>query len=286
MLRRARVSLVVFAIISTISNTTFGWSAGGHRVIARIAWALLDPPERQAIADIIRANPRFSRDFDMPANILPRNSETEVEWLFTQAAVWPDIIRSDPAFHRSTWHYINLPVYLTDSDREALEEELPANLLTDLPGNPENARLNAIQATKLTLAKLKDGDVSASQKGVFICWLFHVAGDLRQPLHSSTLYSRVAFPSRDRGGNLIQTDAGNLHSFWDRLLSRNIQMNTVRQRAVEILRNDMVKPRSKSLVPKYGLTRVLNSAKNSCTAMQYATPLVRGKTDQLRLSDE
>ena len=76
------------------------------------------------------------------------------------------------------------------------------------------------------------------EKGVYICWLFHVVGDLHQPLHSSALFSQVAFPDGDRGGNLIRTNAGNLHSFWDGLLGRNIDPNDVRLESAELRMND------------------------------------------------
>lgn len=232
---RTRLVAKMLLVLMLFTNTSFGWSAGGHRVIARIAWAELNESERQTIANLIRENPRFDADFDIPDGL---SSDTEVEWLFTQAAVWPDIIRSRPQFHRSIWHYINLPIYLTNDDQDVLEEELPANLLTEVPSEPENVRLNAIQCVKFSLDDVLDPDADDEAKGAYICWLFHVVGDLHQPLHSSAMFTRSAFPNGDRGGNLIRTNSGNVHSFWDKLLGRNIVFNTVKLRAVDILTND------------------------------------------------
>ena len=49
-----------------------------------------------------------------------------------------------------------------------------------------------------------------------MCWIFHLVGDLHQPLHSTALFSERGFPTGDRGGNSVKfTTLGNLHSFCD-----------------------------------------------------------------------
>jgi len=98
--------------------------------------------------------------------------------------------------------------------------------------------LNAIQAIKLSMQKLTDDDVDVEEKGVYICWLFHLVGDVHQPLHSSAMFSRVAFPNGDKGGNDIPTNAGKLHGFWDKLLGTGGSLNTIRNITGSILDED------------------------------------------------
>jgi len=53
------------------------------------------------------------------------------EWIFQQAAVWPDIARDLPyeakkEFSRPNWHFIDLPYFPTDEDRSELAGKLKA----------------------------------------------------------------------------------------------------------------------------------------------------------------
>jgi hypothetical protein len=79
-----------------------------------------------------------------------------------------------------------------------------------------------------------EGDATPSDKALAYCWLFHLVGDLHQPLHTTALFSE-RFPTGDRGGNLIQTvQARNLHSLWDGLLGRQHRPNDVKREVAEL----------------------------------------------------
>jgi len=108
------------------------------------------------------------------------------------AGTWMDEVRSDPAYnYMSTWHYINLDKgqsYSPDS--------------TD----------NIIWATNRAIDQLKHrNNYSKDQTAVNLKILFHLVGDLHQPLH-------VGY-GVDRGGNsipvFISNSPSNLHRVWD-----------------------------------------------------------------------
>jgi S1/P1 Nuclease len=40
------------------------------------------------------------------------------------------------------------------------------------------------------------------QKAIALAWLFHLVGDIHQPLHTAQLFT-VEYPKGDRGGNEI-----------------------------------------------------------------------------------
>lgn len=66
------------------------------------------------------------------------------------------------------------------------------------------------------------------------CWLFHLIGDIHQPLHSTALVN-ARFPEGDRGGNLIPVVQGkNLHSLWDNLLGRQSRPNDVQREVAQL----------------------------------------------------
>jgi hypothetical protein len=170
---------MAFTILLAFCVTTpaQAWNALGHRVVADIAWEQLTPERRTEIVDILRRHPRFDEDFakQMPADV------DEDRWIFQQAAVWPDIARGFKGedlktYNRPTWHYVNFPLF--EGEERPL---LGVNLSTDYPTPLDPGKWNVVQAVKHCLATL-GGDSSPSDKALAYCWLFHLLGDLHQPL--------------------------------------------------------------------------------------------------------
>ena len=132
------------------------------------------------------------------------------EMLFTLAARWADDIRTrDKAQHRGPWHYIDRP-FKPEGQPGSVQIKPPAavNILTALT---ENERL-----TKT--------DNDPTRRAIALSWLFHLVGDIHQPLHSAQIFT-TAYPNGDRGGNQIcvrPSPTGkpmDLHRFWDGLIT-------------------------------------------------------------------
>ena len=87
------------------------------------------------------------------------------------------------------------------------------------------------------MAVLQDDSTDDEEKAKHLCWLFHLVGDLHQPMHTTALFTTERFQEGDRGGNETKiTPGSNLHSFWDsRLGSNNLLPSTVGTRAVEAM---------------------------------------------------
>src|SRR5262245_58938940 len=125
---RACISVILICTLAV--SPVQAWNATGHRIIASIAFRRLAPDEQATVVAILKRHPRFGQDFDeqMPAEIRAGNEATRNEWLFQQAALWPDTVRSGPAekraFNRSEWHYVNVPHFLTDAAKADLERGL------------------------------------------------------------------------------------------------------------------------------------------------------------------
>jgi len=80
--------------------------------------------------------------------------------MFERASIWPDIVRNvskavRTRYHRSSWHYINLPVYLTDKDEKELADNLDVNLQMQFDP-PLRQNLNIVQALKGNLRVWRD----------------------------------------------------------------------------------------------------------------------------------
>src|SRR5262245_19801502 len=127
--------------------------------------------------------------------------------LFMQAARWADDIRTtDKQYHRALWHYINWP-FKPEGQPASVQIKEPdlANILTALAEN-ENV--------------VKNGN-DAERRAIALAWLFHLVGDIHQPLHTAQLFT-ADYPKGDRGGGneicVRVTQAGqpmDLHRFWD-----------------------------------------------------------------------
>ena len=220
------LAMPLLALLLSVS-TAQAWNANGHKMTAEIAFNQLSPDQQQHVAAILRAHPRFNEDFAaaMPAEIA-RGSESEIIlWLFRQASIWSDLVPNiseavRARYHRGTWHYINLPVYLTEQDEKTLDGKLEHNMSMRFDP-PLRQNLNVIQALQGNLRVWRDEDATAADQAVALCWILHLTGDVHQPLHTVALFSGNYFPDGDRGGNDIRIeqvpDSSNLHAVWDRM---------------------------------------------------------------------
>jgi hypothetical protein len=142
-----------------------------------------------------------------------------------QAARWADELRiTDRQHHRGPWHYINWPFK---------PEGQPASVQIK---NPESVNiLTALAENESTV----NNDSDPHRKAVALAWLFHLVGDIHQPLHTAQLFT-VEYPNGDRGGNEIcvrVTHAGqpmDLHRFWDGVITSSGNLTRLRNEATAL----------------------------------------------------
>jgi S1/P1 Nuclease len=218
--------LILF--LTVLPAQAFAWNGGGHMVSGAIAYSELKQKDPQALAKtiaILNENPEFDR--------LWKSQLTQVDpllrdrVLFMLAAKWSDDIRDDDRYDHPNWHYINLP-YKPDGEPASIQtrEADPENILTAYAEN-----LSVLQS-----------DGSNSDKSVALCWIFHLIGDVHQPLHTTTLFTSK-FPNGDRGGTRfyikVKPDRStiSLHKFWDDLILGSTRFQSVSNRATELRLN-------------------------------------------------
>ena len=142
-----------------------------------------------------------------------------------QAARWADDIRSnDKQQHRALWHYINWP-FKPDGQPPTVQirEPEPVNILTAMAENESAVKQ----------------ETDPGRRAIALAWLFHLVGDVHQPLHTAQLFT-VDYPKGDRGGNEIcarVTQAGqpmDLHRFWDAVITSNQNLTRLRNDATAL----------------------------------------------------
>jgi len=130
----------------------------------------------------------------------------EPDHVFISAAEWPDDIKGQKWTNFNILHFTNYPVI--DPNFEG----------SDIKTAVDNVTL-AFNECHDTLSKPID-DLTVIPKSICMRLMIHLLGDIHQPLHTATLFSKE-FPSGDMGGNLFKvifpasTSMNELHAFWD-----------------------------------------------------------------------
>jgi hypothetical protein len=82
-------------------------------------------------------------------------------------------------------------------------------------------------------------DTNPERKAIALAWLFHLVGDIHQPLHAAQLFT-AEYPNGDRGGNQIcirvtqQGQPMNLHRFWDEVITSSQNLTRLRKEATAL----------------------------------------------------
>ena len=210
------------------SSPALAWSMGGHRVTGVIAAreiATRSPHTAEKLIAIMREHPAAGA-FITRLDDAGADPQARLERLFAEIAQWPDEVRGGPFknFHRGNWHTYGLPFVIGGF--------VPANTWPI----PDENMLWALRENTLIAG---DPAAAAADRAVALCWIFHLVGDLHQPLHAASLYS-IEFPDGDRYGArawVLQPNGGetvSLHYFWDSVVQRSQSMPEVIKTATQL----------------------------------------------------
>ena len=183
------VVFLVIAISMPLPRCALAWNIPGHMLSAAIGYDVLrqeTPSSIEKIKAVLEKHPWYANQWHARLQDVPIADHGLV--LFMHAARWADDIRiRDKQYHRGPWHYINWP-FKPEGQPASVQtrEPEPVNILTALPENESTAK-NANDPER---------------KAIALAWLFHLVGDIHQPLHTVQLFS-VEYPNGDRGGNEI-----------------------------------------------------------------------------------
>jgi len=228
-IRNAVTSLVILFTLILAPHPALAWNRAGHMVSGAIAYSELkqrDPKALSHVIAILHKHPDYKTRWASHTEQANISRQDRNLFLFMLAARWPDDVRSIPdekQFNHPKWHYVDIPYTPDPTASISLPQPDPENALTAIESN---------------LAVLRSHD-SNEDKAIALCWLFHLIGDIHQPMHTISLFS-ADYPEGDKGGNLIfirvkpDSSTINLHAFWDDLILGSERFQTVRNRAVEL----------------------------------------------------
>jgi len=242
---RLRKSVPVVALLGAllVAGPMFAFHERGHMAIALIAYRQLDDATKLQLQAILKTHPHYG---EFLAKGKPADAPLD-EWVVMQASIWPDWVKKEhrtpeEGFNFPNHHYVNIPIMRTDGVAEDTVKQLQQNAL-NLPNDPSSGRI-LIEYPKW-LAQARDPSLEPAKRAVAICWVFHLVGDIHQPLHAATLFSRNT-PKGDLGGNLSfiqwKSKPQNLHFIWDAMVGwGDLESPTMSQFAiVDLMTRDLL----------------------------------------------
>ena len=193
-------AFVAMVLVAAFSLPCRAWDPDGHMFVATIAFDQLNPKgraEAQALAAQV-VGPHGAYD---PVTV----------------SCWMDDLRGKDSV--IPYHGLFLPWHYVDF---GLEPSDPMPVLE--PGQDNEMSGNIITALKRAMVVLQGGvDPYIKSKAMAYAMVVHLVGDIHQPLHAASEYSRVNGRwQNDAGGNRVNVINGpalepkyNLHYFWD-----------------------------------------------------------------------
>ncbi|HEV2829275.1 MAG TPA: S1/P1 nuclease [Pyrinomonadaceae bacterium] len=191
---KSRIAIGLITFMLCVPSLSLGWGAGGHMMVASIAFKRLNPRAKAQVQELL------ARPIN-PAAVTAKSKD------FVNASHWADDLRPFAEFDSfKPLHFIDMPFSIDGTPLPAGQPE-PDNIVKALQDNVEILKTST------------DKDAQAQA----LRFIIHFVGDIHQPLHSATRVSS-ANPDGDRGGNLVSIKVGgkktNLHSYWDSGIGR------------------------------------------------------------------
>jgi hypothetical protein len=194
-------------------------------VIAYNELAKRHPEVIAQVMALMKSHPQFAQ-FDADVNRFTSQAH-RAQALFMYMARWADDISGQSAYEHPTWHYVNIPYIPSDTVDRSTQAPLAAE--------------NVLSALSTNVRVIRDSHSSEADRAIALCWVFHLLGDLHQPLHVISMIT-PELPNGDRGGNLIYVVPAldeppvRLHMFWDDVAGRNSEPSAVIELARRLMR--------------------------------------------------
>jgi hypothetical protein len=207
-------------------STASAWSRSGHMVSAAIAYDELSAQEPRIIDRIVALAEEHPDRGAFEVAVGRARGEERERRIFLELARWPDDVRGSIHDH-PTWHYWSRPIVDQSSPPAKVPEDVPQG--------------SAYEAFALNLSVASDARASVGERAVALAWIFHLVGDVHQPLHSVSQVSK-RFPEGDRGGSLqfvldpVAGEPVSLHWYWDDRVGGDGEPETVIERAADLMR--------------------------------------------------
>lgn len=192
------------ALLLVAQSHAVAWHDTGHMVVAQIAYLNLSPAAKSRVDKLLIA-PQGRRPL---IHLCATYYTPACEKIYDPVtiAVWMDDFKGDSLNDEyENWHYINYKPFFDG-----------------IPARPEVGPepTNILERINWCINTLRRGTGRDKTDAEVLGFLYHLVGDVHQPLHTITRYS-AKNPDGDAGGNGFalqmppEARIRNLHGFWD-----------------------------------------------------------------------
>ena len=209
-MKKLFTSLLLASFVLLASARAYGWHDTGHMLVAQIAYLRLTPAAKARVDRLLIAPPNRRPLIHLCAGYYTAQTCEKIYDPVT-IAVWMDDFRGDSLTGEyDPWHYTNYRPFFDGIPARPNVGPEPVNVLSQI-----NWSIN-------TLRKGTGRDKTDAET---LGFLYHLVGDVHQPLHAATRYS-AKNPDGDSGGNGFAItvpnfpQVRNLHFFWDAAAGR------------------------------------------------------------------
>lgn len=219
------LSSVTAGLILAFHGTAYAWTRSGHMVTAAIAYYDLGGASSPIVNQIVEMMDNHPEPGPFQVAIGRATGAGRSERVFLEIPRWADDIRGSEYDH-PTWHYLLRPIIDT--------KHPPPN------GAPYTYSGDAPEALALNINMAGNSRASLRERAIALCWIFHIVGDIHQPLHTGEYFS-AQMPNGDFAGDRFyvvdpQTQQPiKLHRFWDDSVYRSDDVNDVLGRGRELM---------------------------------------------------
>ena len=217
---RPYVALAVSVLLCV--QTANAWWNAGHETVAYIAYKKLTPQTRQRVDALLKLNPMY----DTWTRDIPDSKKGLVA--FVLAATWADCIKSSSCTKGYTSDGgDNPPGAATDAQNIGYDDHLMHKYwhFIDMPYSAGAPGVAPKEPNALTEIKLLTDAIGTDEadpiKSYDVAWLEHLVGDVHQPLHATSRFTKN-HTTGDAGGNSVffceKPCTDELHAYWDGLI--------------------------------------------------------------------
>lgn len=209
-MRKGLAALTV-ALISAFSVPSLqAWDHPGHMTTAAIAYTEIErqrPELLEVIGNLFLAHPHAGPLWVAAGEARGKEATRRK---FIECARWADDIKFT-AVDEPTWHTARWAIVVDDAPPEV---KAAAEARQGKPAG------QAIEALTLNYAMLSNPESSPKERAQALCWVFHITGDIHQPMHVSDLFSKD-FPTGNGGATMsyvhdpVTESPIPLHILWD-----------------------------------------------------------------------
>jgi S1/P1 Nuclease len=210
-MRRPAATLLL-ALAIALPTPARAWNKPGHMLTGALAYYQLrerDPAAIPAIIALLQHHRAWPMWMDSLARDPTAGPQDRDLFVFMYAARFPDDFKGMPDYDKPRYdpqHYVDFPFK-------------PAGQPSSVHTQPPEP-VNVLEALPEHLRVLRDPHATPEAKAFALSFVFHLVGDVHQPLHAAQLFT-TDYPTGDAGGNLVWvTVPGNarpwrLHGLWD-----------------------------------------------------------------------